>query len=376
MSQQWTGYFQAQMEEILAELRRYVELESPTHNKDAVDRLGQWIAGRFRGLGCRVEEIKQDIYGNQLRVEYGEGDRQILILGHFDTVKEIGTLAQEPWRIEDGKLYGPGVYDMKAGLVFSYFALKTIVEQKWPLDKKLVFFWNTDEEVGSPSSAELIRAEAARSACALVIEPAHGDGALKTSRKGGGEFVIRAKGRSAHAGNDHAKGINAIEELAHQLLRVQSWTDYAAGTTLSVGTIKGGTASNVVPDRAEAVVDFRVSRMEEAERITRLLQELKPVLPGVELEVEMGVCKPPMERTGETARLYRLAQEQAALEGLDLSEKGVGGTSDGNFAAAAGTPTLDGLGPVGDGAHASHEHVVVAAIPQRIALLLRLLMTV
>jgi glutamate carboxypeptidase len=375
MTMNWTPYFRHQLQDILEELRVYVEMETPTHDKQAVDRLGAYIAEKFRALGCRVDEIPQRQYGNQLRVEFGEGDEQILILGHFDTVKEVGTLASEPWRIEDGKVFGPGTYDMKAGIVMSYFALQAIIREKQPLHKKLVFFWNTDEETGSHSSQEWIKQEAKRSKLALVLEPSYGDGFLKTSRKGGGEIVLKAKGRAAHAGNDHAKGINAIAELAHHILAIQSWTDYQAGTTLSVGTVKGGTTSNVIPEQAEAVIDVRISTMSEAERIISKMQELKPVLPGAELKFEVTSMKPPMERTAETEKLFRQAQELGRLEGLELREIGVGGTSDGNFAAAVGTPTLDGLGPVGDGAHASHEHVVIDQLPGRIALLVRLLTT-
>ncbi|QRG70674.1 M20 family metallopeptidase [Brevibacillus choshinensis] len=372
MAATWTSHFQDKLPDILAELRTYVEMETPTHDKEAVDRLGEYIAGRFRSLGCKVDVIPQTTYGNQLRVEYGEGDEQIMVLGHFDTVKEVGTLKSEPWKIEDGRVYGPGTYDMKAGIVFCYYALKTIVEQNIPLKSKLVFFWNTDEEIGSESSEKWIREEARRSTCALVIEPAAGDGSLKTSRKGGGEFVLKVTGRAAHAGNDHALGVNAIEEIAHHVLAIQSFTDYEAGTTLSVGTIRGGSVSNVVPDYAEADIDVRISTSEEAERITTLMNQLTPILPGAQLTVEGGITKPPMERTAGTEQLFLHAQAQAQLEGFNLTERGVGGTSDGNFAADEGTLTLDGLGPVGDGAHASHEHVVIDAIPGRIAVLLRL----
>lgn len=372
MATNWTVHYQQKLPDILAELRTYVEMETPTHDKQAVDHLGVFIADRFRSLGCKVDIIPQSTYGNQLRVEYGEGDEQIMVLGHFDTVKELGTLVREPWKIEDGRVFGPGTYDMKAGIIFCYFALKTIVEENIPLKSKLVFFWNTDEEIGSVSSEKWIREEARRSKCALVIEPAAGDGSLKTSRKGGGEFVLKVTGRAAHAGNDHALGVNAIEEIAHHVIAIQSFTDYDAGTTLSVGTIRGGSVSNVIPDYVEADIDVRISTSEEAERITTLMNQLSPVLHGAQLTVEGGITKPPMERTSGTEELFLQAQAQAQLEGFTLTERGVGGTSDGNFAADEGTPTLDGLGPVGDGAHASHEHVVIDAIPGRIAVLLRL----
>lgn len=372
MATNWTSHYQQKLPDILAELRTYVEMETPTHDKQAVDRLGVFIADRFRSLGCKVDVIPQSTYGNQLRVEYGGGDEQIMVLGHFDTVKELGTLVREPWKIEDGRAFGPGTNDMKAGIIFCYFALKTIAEENIPLKSKLVFFWNTDEEIGSVSSEKWIREEARRSKCAFVIEPAAGDGSLKTSRKGGGEFVLKVTGRAAHAGNDHALGVNAIEEIAHHVIAIQSFTDYDAGTTLSVGTIRGGSVSNVVPDYVEADIDVRISTSEEAERITTLMNQLTPVLQGAQLIVEGGITKPPMGRTSGTEKLFLQAQVQAQLEGFTLTECGVGGTSDGNFAADEGTPTLDGLGPVGDGAHASHEHIVIDAVPGRIAVLLRL----
>lgn len=375
MLSNWTSYFANQLDEILAELRTYVEIESPTHDKQAVDQMGEWIRQRFAVLGCTVETIPQPHYGNQLRIEYGQGEEQILVLGHFDTVKEIGTLEKEPWRLEDGKLYGPGIFDMKSGIVFSYYALKTIIEKQLPVQKKLVFWWNSDEEVGSPSSKEWIKAEAAKSEAVLVIEPAFGDGLLKTSRKGGGEFTLRAFGHAVHAGNDHAHGVNAIEELSHHILAIQSWTNYEVGTTLSVGKITGGTASNVVPAYAEAVIDVRIEQLAEKEAIEARMANLKPIHPHARLEVEGGIDKTPMERTEGTKRLFQHAVEQARLEGFELGEIGVGGTSDGNIASSAGATVLDGLGPVGDGAHASHEHIVVEAVPSRIALLLRLFTT-
>lgn len=372
MSRKWTDYFQERLDQVVAELRTYVEMESPTHGKAAVDAVGALIKERFTALGCTVTVHEQPVQGNQLRLEFGEGEEQILVLGHFDTVKEIGTLTKEPWRIEDGKIYGPGTYDMKAGIVFAYFALQAIVEHQLPLKKKLVFFWNSDEEIGSVSSKLLLQEEARNSALALVVEPSFGDGLLKTSRKGGGEFTLRAYGRAVHAGNDHQKGINAIEELAHHILAIQSWTNYELGTTLSVGTITGGTTSNVVPELAEVVIDVRVAQTAQADVITSRMHALQPVLAGARLEVTGGIDKLPMERTAGTERLLRAAQEQAALEGFAIGEIGVGGTSDGNIASSVGCPVLDGLGPVGDGAHASHEHVLLEAIPRNIALLVRL----
>lgn len=373
MPKSWTSYFQDKLPAIIDELKIYVEMESPTADKQAVDQLINYVTTQFTALGCESSVVLQTQYGNQVRLEYGEGEEQILILGHLDTVKPIGTLAREPWTVVEEKVYGPGIMDMKAGVVIAYFALQAIIEHKLPLTKKLVFFWNTDEEAGSPSSRAWIEAEAAHSACALVLEPAYGQGDLKSSRKGGGEFGLRVTGRSAHAGSEHAQGINAIEELAHQIGIIQLWTDYAQGTTLSVGTIKGGTVSNVVPETAEAQIDVRVSMKAEASRIAKQMASLTPKLAGASLEVTGGIDKYPMERTAETERLIQFAMQAACEEGFTLGEQSVGGTSDGNIAAAAGIPVLDGLGPVGDGMHASNEHIRVDLLPRQLAVLVRLL---
>lgn len=371
--QRWNNFFQNKIDDILLELKNYVEMESPSSNKEAVDKLGSYIQQQFIKLGCRLTRIKQEEFGDQLRLEYGEGEEQILILGHFDTVKDIGTLEQEPWRVEEGRVYGPGTYDMKAGIVFAYFALQAIREHNLPLNKRLVFLWNTDEEMGSPSSREYIQEEASKSSSVLVLEPSYGNGSLKTSRKGGGEFKVMVHGKAAHAGNDHAKGVNAIAELAHHILEIQSWTNYEEGTTLSVGMINGGSASNVVPEFAEAIVDVRVAKKSAMSVVQNQTVALTPVHPEAKVSVQWEFVTPPMERTEQTEQLYRLAYEQAAEEGFELTEMNAGGTSDGNFAAAAGVPVLDGLGPVGDGAHAPHEHITLKDIPERIALLVRML---
>lgn len=374
MEYSWSSYFQTQLPEIIAELKRYVEIESPTHQKVAVDQMMDYVSTRFVELGCEKTVIPQKEYGDQICFTYGDGEEQILVLGHLDTVKPLGTLETEPWRIDGNIIYGPGILDMKAGIVIAYFALRTIIEHRLPLHKKLVFFWNTDEETGSHSSRKWIEQEARKSKCALVLEPAVGEGDLKSSRKGGGEFTLRVKGRAAHAGNDHAKGVNAIEEIAHQIALIQSWTNYDKGTTLSVGTITGGTVSNVVPDFSKAQIDVRVSKAEEVERINRLFDSLTPRLRGAKLEVTGGIDKMPMERTSETELLVRQAMLAADQEGFTIGEKSVGGTSDGNIAVTAGIPVLDGLGPIGDGMHANEEHIRIDLLPRQIAIFLRLLL--
>jgi glutamate carboxypeptidase len=373
MGEAWRTYFETQLSEIIDELHRYVTIESPTHNKESVDEMGKLIASRFAQLGCTVQQIPQAEVGDIIRAEWGHGEEQILIIGHFDTVKPIGTIQKQPWRIDGDKIYGPGIFDMKAGIVFCYFALKAIIEKGLLPNKRIVFIWNTDEEIGSPFSVDTIKKEAIKSSVALVMEPAYLTN-LKTSRKGGGEFRIRAFGHSVHAGNDHEKGINAIEELAEQILKVQRFTDYAAGTTVSVGLIEGGSAVNVVPDYAQVRIDVRAKTAIEANKLTEQMHSLIPVLNGSRIEVEGGFDKLPMERTDGTIHLFHLAEKIASEEGFPIGEASVGGMSDGNTTSSLGVPTLDGLGAVGDGAHADHEHILIPHIPNRIALIIRLLL--
>ncbi len=373
MEEIWHSYFRERLTEIVDELSRYVHIESPTNNKTAVDHMGDLIAFRFQELGCDVLRIPQTQVGDLIRVEWGQGDEQILVVGHFDTVKPIGSILKQPWKIDDDKIYGPGIFDMKAGIVFSYFALKALIKKGLVPNKRIVFIWNSDEEIGSPYSVATIREEAKKSSAALIMEPAYLTD-LKTSRKGGGEFCIRAFGHSTHAGNDHEKGINAIEELAHQILKAQGFTDYTTGTTVSVGLIKGGTAVNVVPDYAEVRIDVRAKTADEARKLTDLMHALTPMLKGTRIEVTGGFDKLPMERTNETERLFHLAKRIGSEEGFTIGEASVGGMSDGNTTSSLGVPTLDGLGAVGDGAHADHEHILMHQIPNRIALITRLFM--
>jgi len=297
------------------------------------------------------------------------GAGRILLLLHLDTVWPIGTLDRMPIREENGRLYGPGVYDMKASVAIGWLAVHALRDLGQTPRRPIRFLFTGDEEIGSDAAVELIRTEARQSAVVLVMEPALPGGEVKTSRKGVGDFKVIAHGRSSHAGGNHEKGLNAIEELAHHILTLQRLTDYERGTTVNVGVIHGGTRSNVVPERAEIEVDFRVATMAEAERIAQVLQSLKPVLPGARLEVTGGLNRPPMERNATMIATFEKARRIAAGLGIDLQEGSTGGGSDGNFTAALGVPTLDGLGALGDGAHALHEHVVIDSIAQRAALL-------
>lgn len=351
-----------------------VRLESPSTDKTAVDRCGAELARRLAGLGGRVSAIAQPVRGDHLRAEFPGRGRHVLILGHLDTVWAVGTLSRMPLREEGGRLYGPGVFDMKSGIAVALLAIRALQELHVPDAPPVVTLFTTDEEIGSGTSRALIEEEARRSAAVLVLEPSLPGGAVKTSRKGCGEFQMVVHGVSAHAGIDPGKGASAIHELARQIVALVALQDAARGVTLNVGVIEGGTRTNVVAAEARADIDVRVPTMAEAARIEEAVRGLQARTPGTRLEIRGGVGRPPLERGPHVARLYELAREAAAALGRELSEGGTGGGSDGNFTAALGVPTLDGLGPAGDGAHAQHEHVVLNDLAWRSAFLAALIL--
>ena len=347
--------------------------ESPTDDKAAVDRCGRLLQDRLQQCGGRVESIRQSSCGDQLRAEWGEGARQLLLLGHFDTVWSVGQLGAMPIREHEGRLHGPGVFDMKGGISIGLQALRALQATGRMPAARVVMLLTTDEETGSAMSRELVETEARRSAAVLVLEPSLPGGALKTSRKGCGEYELIVRGKAAHAGVDPSSGASAIRELARQIQRVEALQDVGRGVTLNVGLISGGTRPNVVPDRARAVIDVRVPTLADAAAVDAAMRGLTPELPGTSLDVTGGIDRPPLERTEPVVRLYQMARQIAAELGHALAEGGTGGGSDGNFTAALGIPTLDGLGATGDGAHALHEHVIVADLPWRAALIAGLL---
>lgn len=354
---------------LLETIRALVERESPTHDKTAVDACGRELQARLEGIGGRVTRLEQPTAGDHLRAEFGTGRQQILMLGHFDTVWDVGQLAAMPFVEKDGRLHGPGIFDMKAGIALGLLAARALFEQGPPPDARLVMLFTTDEETGSETSRALVEAEARRSAAVLVLEPALPEGALKTSRKGCGVYELTVRGVAAHAGVDPGRGASAVRELARQILAIDGLQDLGRGVTLNVGIVAGGTRPNVVPDFATATIDVRVPTMADAARVDDALLKLRPEDPATSLQVRGAIDRPPLERTPQVVRLYELARQVAAELGHALGEGGTGGGSDGNFTAAAGVPTLDGLGAVGDGAHALHEHVATAHLPWRAALL-------
>jgi len=358
---------------MIAMLHDMVDMESPSGDKQALERLTQYMANRFTGIGAAVEFLQSNA-GGHLRASWGSGSEQALILCHLDTVWPAGELARRPFRIEDGRAYGPGVYDMKGGTVQAFFALKAIIELNTRPESKIVFLCNTDEESGSMSSRELIEQEARRSRFVLVPEPASGPaGAVKLTRKGWGIYHLTVTGRSAHAGGDPKKGISAVTELAHQILKLQALTNDSTGTTVNVGVIAGGTVVNVVPDKAEARIDLRAKSIEALQKTQQEILGLAPVTQGAILKVSGQINRPPLEATEKNMRLYRRAKQIAAGLGIELPGTHVGGVSDGNFTSAVGVATLDGIGAVGEGAHAVHEYLELKAMAPRAALVAHLL---
>ncbi len=361
-------YCEAQTAWLRDQVETIVRLESPSTDKAAVDRCGDELSARLAQLGAVVTRLQQPDRGDHVRAEFAGTPQQVLILGHIDTVWPVGQLDRMPLREEDGRLHGPGVFDMKSGIAVAMLAMRAMREFHASEVPRVVMLWTTDEEIGSGTSRAAIEEEARRSAAVLVLEPSLPGGAAKTSRKGCGEFTLTVHGISAHAGLDPSKGASAIHELAHQIVAIQTLQDLSRGITLNVGVIEGGTRTNVVAERAVAHIDARAPAMADAARIEQAVQDLQPRLAGTRLEIRGGFGRPPLERGPHVARLYDAARRIAAELGRQLGEGGTGGGSDGNFTAALGVPTLDGLGPSGDGAHAVHEHVLLADLPWRAAL--------
>ena len=371
-----TDRFHQRQPDMLALLRRMVEIESPSDDKAAVDRLGALVAAEIEAAGGAVEILSRDQAADLVIGRWSGADPTrppTLLLCHLDTVWPLGTIAERPPRERDGRLFGPGAFDMKAGAVIALTALRGFHERGDGPPGPVTLLCTGDEETGSLHSQSVIESLAATSGLVLCLEPAIAGGALKTARKGVGMATVTAYGRAAHAGGNHPLGINAIEELAHQVLALQQLTDYQRGTTVNVGVIRGGVASNVVPAACWAEVDFRVESQDEADRIQAALRELEPRLQGTTLQVDGGMNRPPMVRDDRMVRTFQQAQRIARRHGVELIEGSTGGASDGNFTAALGVPTLDGLGAIGDGAHAVDEHVQIDSLPARAALLTWLL---
>jgi glutamate carboxypeptidase len=371
---EWLRPQEAAMAQLVGE---FVRAESPSMDKAAVDRFGRKVAVEWKRRGAIVKFLSQRERGDHVRAEWNpranRGKGQILVLGHLDTVYGLGTLAKMPFRLSRGRAYGPGAFDMKGGLAIALFAVDALIAAGLTPEKRIVFLWTSDEEIGSRSSRAVIEREARRSNAVLVLEPALGlDGRVKTGRKGVGEIEIIATGRAAHAGLNPQDGINAILEIALQIARISRWNQPRRGITVNAGTIEGGTRSNVIPEKARVVVDVRATRAADMRALERKFRALRPILRGAKLDIRGGFNRPPMERK-HCAALYAAARTLAKEMGVALGDAHVGGASDGNFTAALGVPTLDGLGAVGEGAHGVEENILIRALSERAALLAGLL---
>jgi glutamate carboxypeptidase len=364
-------------------VQRLVRVESPSDDKAAVDACAALVGTHAKSMGGRVKIHRQREFGNVLEVRFGPKPRRtkaendsagpILLLGHLDTVWPLGTLKTMPCRIGDGRLWGPGTLDMKAGVAMAFTAIEMLIEARL-LDHEIVLLLNSDEEIGSTVSRPITERLAAECDAVYVLEPAEGL-AYKTARKGIGNWRIDVTGVAAHAGVDFEKGASAIRELARLVETISGWTDLKRGLTVSVGLAGGGTRTNVIPAHAWAKVEGRIARKTDGPRIERKFAGLKPVDKRCTIAVTGGIDRPPMERTRGTVRLYRQAKTLAAELGLELDEAATGGGSDGNFTSALGVPTLDGMGAVGWGAHARHESVLIEHLAPRTALLAALCST-
>lgn len=366
-----THYFRQRQTDILATIGELVTHETPSQDKPRLDAFAGLLARRLTDAGSTVEIIAQPERGNHVRARFVHGndtEQPALVLCHYDTVWPVGSLATHSFRVEDGKAYGPGIFDMQSSLALVEYAMRGVRDLDIALPRPVTVLITSDEEIGSGSSRALIEEEAQHAAYVLVMESPLPGGVLKTTRKGTGTFTVETIGRAAHAGVDPYKGVNAIAEMAHQVLAIHALADRDAGTTLSVGRIEGGAATNVVPARAVAQVDVRAWTQAEADRIAQAMAALTPVLPGAQIVVSGGWNRPPLERSA-TAALFERVREIGRTLGMELAEGGTGGGSDGNFTGALGVPTLDGLGVPGEGAHADHEHILVDEIPGRAALL-------
>jgi glutamate carboxypeptidase len=359
-------------------IEEMVAVESPTTDRKACNRMAGFLQHKIDKLGMRTKRISTPNFGDHVVADLTTSEANdlpgILLLGHYDTVWPIGEISQRPIRWEAGRLYGPGIYDMKSGIALAIHAVEYLQRNNLKPKLPITMLWNSDEELGSTDSRGLIETFAKRSKYVLVFEP--GDlpnGAVNTFRKGVISFKIEITGKSAHAGGNHHEGLNAIGELARQVITLENMTDYQIGTTVNVGVIQGGIRSNVVAESATAEVDVRTSTADENDRLIKAIQDLAPTKKGFGLKISKLKYRPPLEKHDKVVDLYEKARQAANELNLALPERASGAASDGNLTAALGIATLCGIGAVGEGAHAIHENIAIDWLPKRLALIIRLL---
>jgi glutamate carboxypeptidase len=377
-SSELLGYFEDRLGEALVLLKRLVEIESNSFDKEGVDALASFLAQEFCSRGAQAEVLPASDKGNLLKATWkgDERPRPVMVLGHLDTVWPRGTAFARPFKISEGKAWGPGIFDMKGGILLSLLACQAFQKGLVRPSKDVIFFFTSDEEIGTCAGLQHLKTVAADCRAVLCLEPPLKGGSVKTFRKGVATYRIAVNGLASHAGVDHAGGANAIAELSRLVLELQAMTDYERGITVNVGKIQGGTTSNVVPPAAEAEVDVRSCSRADSSWMDDRIRGLTVQDGRCTLRIEGGPNRPPLERSPGVVDLYLKARRIAAEIGMDLGEGSTGGGSDGSFTADMGIPTLDGLGVSGDGAHAEHEHIVVADIPRRAALLCRLIQSI
>ena len=369
------SYFRTLEPQMILWLRNLINTDSPSNDKLALDKLAQHLGDQLSNDGGTVEIIPNDLGGNHLIARFSGHSRDlkpILILGHLDTVWDKGESGRRPARLEDGKIFGPGSFDMRGGITLMLAMARYLSLNKSIIKRPVTILLDSDEEIGTPTARTLIEREAKECAVTLVLEPCIPGGALKTARKGTGTFLITATGLAVHAGIDYYNGVSAIKEIAHQILELYNLNDFDKGTTINPGVIRGGSRSNVVADRAEIEVDVRVSTISEGKKLIQKINTLQTKLKGSEIKIEGGLNRPPLERTKKVIQLFQRAHQLATELGIELREGSTGGGSDGCFTAAMGIPTLDGLGPDGAGAHALDEHIILESLVPRAALLTHL----
>lgn len=368
-------YFESLQPMMTSWLNDLINTDTPSGHKSELDHFAETFSSRFREDGAQIQIIEQSESGNHVLIRFHPNysrKKPILLLGHMDTVWDLGESQRRPAYIEKGKVFGPGAVDMRGGLTLLLALSHYLSDFPHHLNRPVTMLLNSDEETGSHTSRLLIESQARESEAVLVLEPCLPGGAVKTFRKGVGNFKIIARGVAAHAGVNFFRGVSAIEEIAHQVLHLRKLCNPEKGATLNVGVIRGGSRSNVVADHAEIEVDFRVRTIEEGERLMNAVFALEPKLEGADLQISGGLNRPPLERSANVIQLFQKAKLIAAELGIPLEEGETGGGSDGCFTAALGIPTLDGLGPDGDGPHALHEHVLISSLAPRAALLTEL----
>lgn len=365
-------YLKSQESQFLDVFEKIVTLESPTCDKQLNDLLATHLENLFQEIG-KVKRIPQQHVGDNLKIEFGEGEEQILILCHMDTVWDKGEVSKRPFHIDGNQIKGPGVYDMKFGIVQAFYAFKAIKECAVSLSNRIVLYINSDEETGSKHSETLIAAEAKKSKCVLVLEPSEESGYAKTERKGMVNYRLTCHGKSAHAGAFHQDGISAVREIAHQILAIESLTNYQEGITANVGIVKGGSRPNVIPDCAEVTVDFRYKKIEQARSVHQFMNNLKSHISGTSFNLEILIEKAPFEKNEQNQRLYRYVQKAAERLNHPMGEISAGGLSDGNITSVLGIPTIDGMGAIGSHSHSLDEYVQRDTIIERTLLLITVL---